>query len=132
MGDRRERPSIIFFEPNWQKCVSCCSIKSYLHGSDFPAHAAHSLLPSPGILQQQRRERELRRQQEREQRRREQEEKRRIEEMERRRKEEEERRRAEEEKRRNDREQVTEQACWITEFSSCLVLILGILGCHVL
>lgn len=57
-------------------------------------------------LQQQRREREMRRQQEREQRRREQEEKRRIEEMERRRKEEEERRRAEEEKRRADREQV--------------------------
>lgn len=60
--------------------------------------------------QQQRREREMRRQQEREQRRREQEEKRRIEEMERRRKEEEERRRAEEEKRRADREQVRKQA----------------------
>lgn len=61
-------------------------------------------------LQQQRREREMRRQQEREQRRREQEEKRRIEEMERRRKEEEERRRAEEEKRRADREQVRPDA----------------------
>lgn len=61
-------------------------------------------------LQQQRREREMRRQQEREQRRREQEEKRRIEEMERRRKEEEERRRAEEEKRRADREQVQSDA----------------------
>lgn len=59
------------------------------------------------LLQQQRREREMRRQQEREQRRREQEEKRRIEEMDRRRKEEEERRRAEDEKRRNDREQVS-------------------------
>ncbi|KTG03434.1 hypothetical protein cypCar_00024968 [Cyprinus carpio] len=58
------------------------------------------------VLQQQRREREMRRQQEREQRRREQEEKRRLEELERRRKEEEERRRAEEEKRRADREQV--------------------------
>lgn len=61
----------------------------------------------PSLLQQQRREREMRRQQEREQRRREQEEKRRIEEMDRRRKEEEERRRAEDEKRRNDREQVS-------------------------
>uniref|UniRef100_A0A8B9KXW6 non-specific serine/threonine protein kinase n=1 Tax=Astyanax mexicanus TaxID=7994 RepID=A0A8B9KXW6_ASTMX len=64
-----------------------------------------SIPPPTGVLQQQRREREMRRQQEREQRRREQEEKRRMEEMERRRKEEEERRRAEEEKRRNDREQ---------------------------
>ena len=63
--------------------------------------------PPPRVhLQQQRREREMRRQQEREQRRREQEEKRRVEEMERRRKEEEERRRVEEEKRRADREQV--------------------------
>lgn len=93
-------------------------IKTYfLHASEFPAHAVYSLLPSPGVLQQQRRERELRRQQEREQRRREQEEKRRIEEMERRRKEEEERRRAEEEKRRNDREQVTEQEAWRLKIS---------------
>lgn len=68
---------------------------------------AHCVTRIPSqMLQQQRREREMRRQQEREQRRREQEEKRRIEEMERRRKEEEERRRAEEEKRRADREQV--------------------------
>lgn len=65
-----------------------------------------TMSPSAGCLQQQRREREMRRQQEREQRRREQEEKRRLEEIERRRKEEEERRRAEEEKRRADREQV--------------------------
>lgn len=65
-----------------------------------------SLSPPPGASQQQRREREMRRQQEREQRRREQEEKRRMEEMERRRKEDDERRRAEEEKRRSDREQV--------------------------
>lgn len=57
-------------------------------------------------MQQQRREREVRRQQEREQRRREQEEKKRLEELEKRRKEEEERRRAEEEKRRVEREQV--------------------------
>lgn len=63
-------------------------------------------------MQQQRREREMRRQQERDQRRREQEEKRRIEEMDRRRKEEEERRRAEDEKRRNDREQV----CFVQKF----------------
>ncbi|KAL7983817.1 hypothetical protein Chor_000693 [Crotalus horridus] len=56
-------------------------------------------------MQQQRREREVRRQQEREQRRREQEEKKRLEELEKRRKEEEERRRAEEEKRRVEREQ---------------------------
>lgn len=78
-----------------------------------PAAVSHFCLRSAAVtvwcscvLQQQRREREMRRQQEREQRRREQEEKRRLEELERRRKEEEERRRAEEEKRRADREQV--------------------------